>query len=130
MQVAPFQRSRTLSADSPSGKELATPDRKIGKSVVEKGRMTDSRGTAAPPRREVLGLDTYRRRRDPKDDDRHFSRLDAQRGWLSITLQSVRTDIRQFCNLLWMLSAWASGSPLGLDTQQDFEPFGLAEARD
>jgi hypothetical protein len=41
----------------------------------------------------------------PKDDGRHFSRLDAQRGWLSITLQSVRTDMRQSCNLLWMLSA-------------------------
>jgi hypothetical protein len=53
----------------------------------------------------ILGPDTYRRRRDPKDDDGHFSRLDAQRGWLSITLQSVRTDIRQSRNLLWMLSA-------------------------
>jgi hypothetical protein len=24
-----------------------------------------------------------RRRRDPKDDDRHFNRLDTQQGWLS-----------------------------------------------
>lgn len=34
--------------DSPSGKDLATPDRKIGNSVVQKGRMTDLRDAAAP----------------------------------------------------------------------------------
>jgi hypothetical protein len=35
-------------AYSPSGKELATPDRKIGNSVVQKGRMTDLHDAAAP----------------------------------------------------------------------------------
>ena len=44
--------------------------------------------------------------------DRHFSAASGedsitehQRGGLSITLQFVRPDIRQSCNLLWALSA-------------------------
>jgi len=42
--------------------------------------MTDLRDAAGPRAAKSLVPDTYRRRRDPKDDDRHFSRLDAQGG--------------------------------------------------
>jgi hypothetical protein len=46
---------RVREGAAPSGKELATPDRKIGKFVVHKGRMTDLRDAAARGRRPIEG---------------------------------------------------------------------------